>query len=143
MKPDARGTLEERFWKYTYKTPNCWFFVSNDSKQHGRINKMGRAVLAHRVSWELHFGPIPDGMEVLHECDIKQCVNPEHLFLGTQKDNMADAGKKGFMARIQSRSETHRKAIGDGLRRAWAEGRRQMNNYGRDKLGRLLPSPKA
>lgn len=56
-----------------------------------------RTELAHRVSWELHNGSIPDNMFVLHKCDIGQCVNPDHLFLGTHKDNCQDGLKKGRM----------------------------------------------
>ena len=50
---------------------------------------------AHRASWEAHNGPIPEGMFVLHSCDCPQCVNPDHLRLGTSKDNRADAKKRG------------------------------------------------
>jgi hypothetical protein len=59
------------------------------------VNGKKRPVYAHRLSWEFTFGPVPDGQEVLHRCDVPLCVNPAHLFLGSQQDNLTDARTKG------------------------------------------------
>ena len=61
---------------------------------YGGITIGGRSLRAHRASWEQHFGPIPNGLHVLHRCDVPTCVNPNHLFLGTHLDNMADMRAK-------------------------------------------------
>ena len=100
-------TLSERFWSMVLKTDNpndCWIWVGSilpkPSLPYGRIfiQRIGRrnlSDLTHRVSWKLHFGPIPDSMCILHSCDNPKCVNPKHLFLGTRKDNSKDMIKKG------------------------------------------------
>lgn len=94
--------LSERFWSYVDQSDNCWLWTGpRDRNGYGRISERTprRSLLTHRVSWELHFGPIPDGLFVCHHCDNPPCVRPTHLFLGTQRDNMGDAAKKGRLQR--------------------------------------------
>jgi hypothetical protein len=62
---------------------------------HGVVGVSKGTKLAHRASWELHRGPIPAGMMICHKCDVPSCINPEHLFIGTAADNMADMMRKG------------------------------------------------
>lgn len=91
-------TLKERlFSKTTICEDGCWICVcSNSDRGYARIRYKGSSkMLAHRVSWEVHKGLIPEGIQVLHTCDIPACVNPEHLFLGTSQDNMDDKVNKG------------------------------------------------
>ncbi len=91
-------SLTERFWSAIGNADGCWLWthLSTNGYGYGQIwsNGYNRLLLAHRVSWELHHGPIPEGMSVLHHCDVPRCVNPAHLFLGHQIDNMNDMRRK-------------------------------------------------
>ena len=92
-------TLEERFWSRVDKTSDCWEwkgYIKNTG--YGQFFFKGKQTGSHRVCWELIFGVIPDGVYVLHHCDNRTCVRPDHLWLGTQADNLADMVEKGRSA---------------------------------------------
>lgn len=94
----------DRFMDKVSPEPNsgCWLWTASSSAQgYGHFQVNGRLCRAHRVSWELHNGKIPDGMWVLHKCDNPGCVNPDHLFLGTNVDNVADMVAKGRRAKTE------------------------------------------
>lgn len=93
-----RVTLE-KFWRYVEKTSKCWVWVGPSFKGYGRICINSKKVRAHRVSWQLHFGEIPPGILVCHSCDNRACVNPDHLFLGSGKANIADMVSKNRQAK--------------------------------------------
>lgn len=95
--------LEKRFWAKVRKSEGCWEWTAalHDSG-YGIIGLGGRDAgvgRAHRVSYELAFGPIPPGLFVCHRCDNRKCVRPDHLFLGTNQENVDDMVAKGRNAR--------------------------------------------
>lgn len=86
----------DRFWKYVKKTKSCWIWTSkNQASGYGRLKIKGKHISVHRFSYELHKGKIPVGLFVCHSCDNRLCVNPDHLWLGTNTDNIRDMEKKG------------------------------------------------
>lgn len=95
--------LAERFSRFVEPEPNsgCWLWIgSRHGKGYGHFRTAHGAVeKAHRVAWRLFVGQIPDGKQVLHRCDVPSCVNPSHLFLGTNADNLADRQAKQRQAR--------------------------------------------
>lgn len=94
----AASTLEHFLERIEFE-PNtgCWLWMGTANREggYGRARVNGVSVVAHRASWEFHIGPIPEGRQVLHRCDLPPCVNPGHLFLGDQTANMRDMVAKG------------------------------------------------
>jgi hypothetical protein len=87
-------SLPSKFWSKVKVSDGCWIWTGATSAGYGVMNFRGKVIGAHRISWELHNGTIPDNMHVLHKCDIRCCVNPAHLFIGTNQDNILDSIKK-------------------------------------------------
>ena len=88
-------TIEE-FWSKVNKTDGCWLWTAGCTNNgYGQFMDGGKKYATHRFSWELHFGPIPQGQCVLHKCDVRRCVRSDHLFLGDRRDNSHDALAKG------------------------------------------------
>jgi hypothetical protein len=97
--------IEDRFLNKVYKTDSCWLWTgakSNTGYGHMTISK--KTVKVHRLSYEIFKGEIPDRMIILHSCDTPLCVNPEHLSIGTKKENSTDAVKK---KRLYNQKKTH------------------------------------
>jgi len=104
-------SLQERFELYIKRTIDCWEWIGHrDPNGYGRLNVDGYPMLAHRLSYQLRWGGIPDGMAVLHKCDNPRCVNPEHLFLGTQSDNANDMYRKGRSRKRGMKGTDHHQA---------------------------------
>ena len=135
-------TAEELFYEYTMPIPFCGCVVwigAMSSRGYGSLKFKGSSMRAHRFAWETFRGPIPDGLCVCHHCDVTSCVNPDHLFLGTQLENAQDRERKGRGNQPSGERNGHhtkpwRTARGDSHYTRLNPGTKQGTGNGRAKL---------
>jgi hypothetical protein len=97
------------FWDRVDDSGDCWLWQGyRDRDGYGKVRYANKTTVAHRVAWMLTIGPIPDALLVLHHCDNPSCVRPDHLFLGTPRDNIHDSIAKGrFFSRQHLTGSAH------------------------------------
>jgi hypothetical protein len=93
---ERRANVFWNTWVGVGTDEECWRWLGHkDHNRRGYYRYDGRKQLAHRVAWQLQYGEIPEGMKVCHKCDVRDCCNPKHLYLGTSRDNTEDMILKG------------------------------------------------
>lgn len=107
----ASEIIKTRFFAKVVKTPGCWLWSGAKLESGYGVFKGDGMRLAHRISWAMHNGAIPNGLFVLHKCDNPSCVNPDHLFMGTHTDNMQDMLKKGRKSLVRKTGEQNGNSI--------------------------------
>lgn len=150
-------TIEEKFLSKLMPIPECgcWLFTGGWDHSSGGYGefciKKGLYKKAHRVSWEIFKGPIPDNLHVLHKCDTPPCCNPTHLYLGTEKNNTDDrfARNRSWQQSVTHCPYGHEYTADNlykqpnGIRRCATCGRERAKEYQRKKrlLARMPPTP--
>lgn len=134
----------EKFWSKIdkerssifYKGKRCWeWTLSCDTSGYGQMSINGKAQLVHRMSYEIHFGSFDKRLHVLHGCDNRRCVNPSHLWLGTNKDNVDDMNLKGRHANFQGELNPSCKLSDEQvyeLRRRYESGEKHIASLARE-----------
>lgn len=123
-------TVEERLWAKTNKTDSCWLWTAGTQYGYGvlQVDLLPRRV--HRLSYEMHYGPIPEGMFIDHKCRVKLCLNPEHLRLATPKQNTENKSKSPSATGI--RGVFPYPARGKYMVRVWSDKKSYYGGYFKD-----------
>ena len=116
---DARAGSTLTFWfRVAMPTDGCWEWQGGRQHQgYGQFRIRERTQAAHRVAWEMSYGPIPKGMVVCHKCDNPPCCRPDHLFLGTTRDNQRDKWAKGRGSAYRGVTNASAKLTADEVRK--------------------------
>lgn len=132
--------LRERFHKmHSVNLKGCWIWQGAlTAKGYGVISVEGKSERAHRISYRIFGRPIPKGLHVLHKCDVPSCVNPDHLFVGTDADNMEDRkskGRLGFKLSEDNISEIRYLYAEGGVTQEYIAG---IYGVGRNHISRIV-----
>lgn len=124
-KRSSEKHVKDRFWSKVEFSDGCWVWKGSARETgYGQFNNEGKIVKAHRLAYEWIVGPIADGLYVCHHCDNRLCVRPDHLFLGTAKENMQDCVRKGRLVHVSAKGED-----GGSAKLTWEQVREIRNTY--------------
>lgn len=133
INPIITPSIERRFWEHVPSRPNdgCWNWRD---EAHGGYSTLwigpgNIKITGHRLSWLMHFGPVPKGLCVCHHCDNKRCVRPHHLYLATSKQNNRDAWARGLCESIRRREYDRTGENGPGAKLTWSQVRDIRERY--------------
>lgn len=120
---------------------NCWQWTgATDKEGYGRFNFLRRNTLAHRVSYLLHVGKIPKNKLILHECDVRVCVNPSHLYPGTDQDNTNDKVSRGRQSPRRGETNGHAKLTEKEVRKIREMRKAGYNGHYLAKIYNVTPA---
>lgn len=132
-----------RFWKKVQKTETCWNWIAGSrGNGYGCLKYKRKTIDAHRFSWMIHFGTIPSDKVICHQCDNRSCINPNHLFLGSYKENMEDAVRKHRLPEPKHKKYFSKEARHTADKKLWLDYWHRKGKYLREiRKNKIVESP--